>query len=333
MATRRKFMGQMSLLGAAPLTILRSGTAVAQDGASWPERPVKIIVGFAPGGGNDVTARLLARGMATALGQSVIVDNRAGAGGVVGTQAVAQARPDGYTLMLGTSSQLVTNVALYSKLTFSIQNSLASVALISRTPYSLLCNASLPVRTLGEFIAFAKARSGKMNFGTAGAGSGTHVAAEKFLRASGLRIPTVHYRGQAGAYQGLLGGEVDVLMDGTPKAAAELVTGGKARALAVSLRKSTALPGVPTFREAGLEEADSYTWNSIMAPAGTPPAILHKLNTAVNQAISTPAVQDYFIKGGIDSLGGSDVSATETYWREELARWVPIVKEMKISLD
>jgi tripartite-type tricarboxylate transporter receptor subunit TctC len=329
--TRRRFIAQAAatVVGAKWLGVPE---AFAQDARAWPERPLKIIVGYAPGGGNDLAARLVAQSMSATLGQSVVVENRTGAGGIVGTDAVAKAKPDGYTLMLGTSSQLVMNVALFPKLPFDVQKDIAPVALISRTPQSLLCKIGLPVKTLADFIALAKATPAQMNYGTVGLGSITHVGAESFLRAAGLQIQAVHYRGQPAALQALMSGEVDMLFDASPNLAGELVSGGKVRALAVSLKRSNALPGVPTFEEAGLKGADSYTWNSIMAPGGTPQAIIEKLNRAVNDALQTAPLQEMFAKGGIEPLTGSTPASTGEFWRREREYWVPLVQGMGIKV-
>lgn len=331
MITRRQLLVAgvaSSLSGYASFGVRR---AAAQD-ASWPARPVRLVVAFAAGGMNDITARVLASSVTAGLGQSMIVENRSGAGGVVGTEVVAKAKPDGYTVLLGTSSQLVTNVALYSKLPFDVEKEFASVALVCRTPQMLLCKQSLPVKTLADFVSLARSRPGKMNYGTVGQGSITHVAAAFFLRAAGIRVEPVHYRGVPDASLALVRGDVDMLYTAPIDTVIEYVKGGQAKALATSVRRHAALPDVPTFKEEGMPQAESYTWNAIMVPAATPRPIVDKLNAKVNEALQLPQMKAFFEKSGQEPLAGFTPEESDKFWKTELATWLPRIRSMGITL-
>lgn len=326
MITRRNLLRATAAAGAAMSAHFAFG-----QGAAWPERPIKLVVGFAAGGGNDLMARLLAVELGKALGQQVVVDNKTGAGGVIGSQSVATSKADGYTLLFGTSSQTVMNPVLYKSLPYDPKRDFASVALVSRTPLSLLCKSGIQARTLGEFIDHARTR--ELSYGTVGLGSITHVAGETFCRAANIKALPIHYRGQAQVYQALMAGEIDMMMDGTPNVAAEMVHGGRCLALAVSLRRSPIFPGVPTFEEAGLPAADSYTWNSIVVPAGVPASVVAKLNAAINAALASKAVNEFMARNGIESLGGSTPASAEEFSRAEIAKWTPAVQAMRITME
>lgn len=320
---------------AAPLLarpLLAGRPAAAQSAETWPDRPVKLIVGFAPGSGNDVIARLLGEVMGPILGQQVVVENKSGAGGMIGTEAVAKSKPDGYTIMLGTSSQLVMNLALYDKLSFDIRKDIAPVALISRTPLLLAVHPKLGVKTVSELVALAKSKPRALNYGDGGPGSISHIAAEVFLKAAGIEVEPVHYRGNGPAFQALLAGEIDMLFDGA-RTVEPYMKAGQVVPIAIGTRRSAVLPDVPTFEEAGLRNADCYTWNSIMVPAGTPQPIVTKLNAAVNKALAAPPVNDYLVKADVEILAGSTPESTGAFWEKEAALWVPTVRAMGVKLN
>jgi tripartite-type tricarboxylate transporter receptor subunit TctC len=307
------------------------GRARAED-TSWPQRVVTLVVGFPPGSINDVMARALSQALSPILGQPVVVENKGGAGGTIGTRAVARAEPDGYTLMLGTSSQLVMNVAAYAKLDFSIEHDLIPVALLSRSPLLLVVNTSVPVKNLAELIALAKEKPGTLNYGTNGIGGIVHVSTERFLGDAKIKMQPVHYRGSGPALQGVVSGEVQVLIDG-PLTAGSFVTSGDLKALAVAPDRVSALPDVPTYKEQGLMNSDGYTWNSIMVPKGTPQPIIDKLNAAINKALDGDQMQSLIAKAGSTSLKGSTPASTDAFWRNELKIWVPVVQSLDIKLD
>lgn len=325
--TRRRLLaaGGGALLGVATLSRL----AVAQE-ADWPSRPVTLVVGFAPGSGNDIIARLLARAMAPMLPQPVVVENKPGAGGSIGTGAVIRAKPDGYTLMLGTSSQLVMNVPVFTDQGFNIETDLAPVALLSRTRLVLLGKKGFPAKNIKDLIALAKERGQTLNAGSAGPGSIIHIAQEKFMRDAGIQIPIIHYRGSGPAFQALLAGEIDVLVDGA-RNGGQYIKSGDVVGIAMSDERSPLIPDLPTFKEQGLNHSDSYTWNSIMAPLGTPRPIIDKLNKVVNDALKTKLLTDYLQEADSTNLVGSTPETTDAFWRNELKIWVPLIKEMNLK--
>jgi tripartite-type tricarboxylate transporter receptor subunit TctC len=266
------------------------------------------------------------------LGQPVIVENRGGAGGVVGTRAVARAEPDGYTLMLGTSSQLVMNVPVYTKLDFSIENDLESVALLSRTRLLLVVNKDVPANNLAELIELAKSKPGVLNYGTNGLGGIVHIATERFLNDAKIKMQPVHYRGSGPAIQAAVAGEVQVLADGA-LTAGPFIASGQLKGIAISDRRTPSLPDLKTFQEQGLSNSDGYTWNSIMVPKGTPKPIIAKLNAAINKALESGPVADLIEKADSTNLKGSTPESTEAFWKNELKTWIPVIQTLNIKLD
>lgn len=303
--------------------------AFAQPSA-WPTRPIRLIVSFSTGSGNDTIARELAIAMTQSLGQSVVVENRGGGGGVIGTEAVAKAAPDGYTIGLGTSSQLVMNVGLYRSLPFDVEKDLHTIGLVSRTPLVLVASADMP-GTLKELIALAKAKPGQISYGSGGPGSISHIVGEAFAKAAGVQLLHVPYKGNGAALVDLSGGHVKLLFDGLISTA-PLARQGKLKMLAISGdKRSPMAPTLPTFAEQDLRDYEAYTWNSLMAPAGTPPEVLAKLNTALNQALALPAVQTRLAQGASDPLGPTTAAQAEAYGRAERVRWVPFIRSLRID--
>lgn len=328
-ASRRRFL---ALAGSLPLAASALGTRAFAQAADWPKRVITIVVGFPPGSINDVISRAMAPVLSASLGQPVIVENKGGAGGTLGTRAVARAEPDGYTLMLGTSSQLVMNVPSYKKLDFSIENDLAPVALLARSKLMLVVHKSVAANNLQELIALAKEKPGVLNYGDNGIGGIVHISMERFLTDAKIKIEPVHYRGSGPALQAAVAGEVQVIFDG-PLTAGPFIESGELKAIAISDSRAKSLPNVPTFKEQGLNNSDGYTWNSIMVPKGTPRPIIDKLNAAINKALETPSVADLIEKAGSTNLKGSTPESTDAYWRNELKIWVPAVQALNISLD
>jgi len=314
---------------AAATTGLFAPAAVAQE---YPNKPVKLIVAFGPGSGNDIIARELAQHMATILGQSMVVENRPGGGGSLGTDVVAKAAPDGYTIGLGTSSQMVMNVGQFKTLPFDVERDLRSIGLVARTPMVLLANNQMP-KTLGEVINYAKANPGKVTYGSAGPGSISHIVGEAFAKAAGISLLHVPYKGNGQALVDLAGGHVDLLFDG-------FVTGlplsqqGKVHLLAVSRsERNPVAPQVPTFEESGLSDYSAYTWNALFAPAKTPQAIIDKLNAALNKALALPAFTSRLAQGGADNLGPTSPAQADKFGQSERARWVPFIKNLNIEMN
>lgn len=303
--------------------------------AAWAQsashRPIRIIVGFGPGSANDLIARELARDMAELLGQPVIVENRPGAGGSLGTEAVAKAAPDGLTLGLGTSSQMVMNVALYRHLPFDVETDLRQIGLIGRTPMVLAGKASGP-KTLKELIAAARANPGQLTYGSAGAGSISHIVGEAFARAADIRLNHIPYKGNGPAMADLAGGHVDMVFDGIITSQ-PMAQQGRVRLLAFGgQRRSPVIPNVPTFAEQGLREYDAYSWNCLFAPAKVPEADIARLNQALNAALALPEMKERLARGGSDNLGPSTPAQADAFGRSERERWVPFVRSLKLGV-
>jgi tripartite-type tricarboxylate transporter receptor subunit TctC len=303
--------------------------AFAQD---YPNKPIKLIVAFGPGSGNDIIARELAQHMSAVLGQSIVVENRPGAGGSLGTDVVAKSAPDGYTIGLGTSSQLVMNAGLFKSLPFDVEKDIRSIGLVARTPMILVASNNMP-KSLADLIAYAKGHPGKVSYGSAGPGSISHIVGEAFAKAAGISLLHVPYKGNGPALADLAGGHVDLLFDG-------FVTGlplsqqGKGQLLAVSRpQRSPVAPQLPTFEESGLTEFHAYTWNSLFAPAKTPQAIIDKLNTALNKALAVPAFTSRLAQGAADNLGPTTPVQADKFVQGERARWVPFIKSLNIDMN
>ena len=307
---------------------LAAPAALAQSAS---HRPIRIIVGFGPGSANDLIARELARYMAESLSQPVIVENRPGAGGSLGTDMVAKAAPDGLTLGLGTSSQMVMNVALYRHLPFDVETDLRQIGLVGRTPLVLAGKAS-GAKTLKELITAARANPGQLTYGSAGTGSISHIVGEAFARAADIKLNHIPYKGNGPAMADLAGGHVDMVFDGiiTSQPMAEQ---GRVRLLAFGgKQRSPVIPDVPTFAEQGLREYDAYSWNCLFAPAKTPEAEIARLNQALNAALALPAMKDRLARGGSDNLGPSSPAQADAFGRAERARWVPFVRSLKLDV-
>jgi len=319
---RRTFT--LAALGATALP------ALAQD--AWPAKPLRIIVSFAPGSGNDIIARQLAPKLGESLGQTVIVENRSGGGGLIGTEAVVRAAPDGYTFGLGTSSQLVMNPALLPKLPFDIERDLTMIGLISRTQMVLAARRDGPADLRG-LVARAKAAPGKVSYGSGGNGSISHIVGESFARSAGVELLHVPYKGNGPAMQDLAGGQIDLVWDGF-SSSGPLMKSGQIRVLAVSGDKRNPLyPDVPTFTEGGVPDYEAYTWNCLMAPRGTPRAIVDRMNRELNRALETAEIRQRFDTYGAESLVGSTPDSAEAFGAAQRARWIPAVKAMAIKVE
>ena len=321
---RRQFLHLAA--GAAALPAV-SHIARAQ---SYPTQPVRIIVAFAAGSGSDILARLMAQWLSERLGQQFIVDNRAGAGGNVGTEAVVKAPPDGYTLLKVVPANTV-NDTLYDKLSFNFIRDIAPVGGMVRVPYVLVVNQSLPVTSVPEFIAYAKANPGKLNFASAGVGTGIHMSGELFKMMAGVSMVHVPYRGAGLAMTDLIGGQVQLMFD-TTQAAIPHIKGGKVRALAVTTaQRSELLPELPTIGDfvPGYEASGSFGFG---APRHTPAAIIEKLNREINAVLADPKA-----KARIAELGGEPlVGSPAAYGRllvEETEKWGKVVRAANIKVE
>jgi tripartite-type tricarboxylate transporter receptor subunit TctC len=304
-----------------------AGTCFAQD---WPNKPVHVVVPFAPGGPVDIIARLVGAKLNTTLGQQFVVENRTGAGGNIGAAAVAKAAPDGYTV-LATSSAIVVNVSLYSSPGYDAERDFAPVAIAASQPNMIIVSASHPARTLPELISQSKGKT--LAFASPGQGTTPHLTGENILRVlAGLDITPVHFRGAGLAVTAVVQGEPPI---GCMAISGPLpqVKAGRLRALAVSSAKRIpALPDVPTFAEAGFPGIEDYTWVGLFLPAGTPAPIVQKLNAAVNRALESPDVRERLAANAFDPVGGSPQQAAE-YVKAEIAKWAKVVRDTGAKPD
>jgi tripartite-type tricarboxylate transporter receptor subunit TctC len=301
---------------------LFAGGAQAQP--AWPAKPVRMIVPQSPGGSTDLVARPLAQLLGVAFGQTVLVDNRPGAGSVIGTEIVARAAPDGYTLLVIAASFTATP-ALHQKLPFDSQRDFVPIVVLSAFPNLLVVHPSVPVKTVQELLALARARPGALNFGTSGAATGTHMSMEMFMHMTGTKLVHVPYKGGAPSVQALMSGEVQVNM-ATISTALPQVRAGRLRALAVtSLRRSSALPDLPTVAESGVPGFDYASWTGMLAPAKTPMAVISRLNAESVRAMQGPEMKALLATEGAEPVGSSPQQFAEQI-RTEIARWTQVVK-------
>jgi len=321
---RRRFL-QLAAGAAALPAVSRSASAQA-----YPSQPIRIIVGFAAGSGSDIFARLMAQWLSERLGQSVLIENRPGAGGNIGTEAVVKAPPDGYTLLQWVPANAVNN-SLYEKLSFNFLRDIAPVAGTARAPYVVVVNPELPVKTIPELISHAKANPGKLNFASAGVGTGIHMAGELFKLTTGVNMVHVPYRGAAGAMTDLIGGQVQLMFD-TTAASIPHIKGGKVRALAVTTTtRSALLPDLPTVADTvpGYEASGPF---GLGAPKDTPPAILEKLNKEINAVLADPKA-----KARLADLGSEPLTGTPAEIGRMLAaesdKWAKVIKAANIKVE
>jgi tripartite-type tricarboxylate transporter receptor subunit TctC len=316
--------------------LLAAAPAAAQESAeSWPSRPMTLVVPFAAGGGNDVLARIIAQPMTEILKQPVIIENVAGAGGMTGASRVAKAAPDGTTFGLGTVGSHAFNQTLYKKPLYDAAADFAPVAMIADQPLLLVVRKDLPVSNLKEFIAYAKANQGKMQHGSAGVGSATHLGCLVFNAAIGVDITHIPYRGGAPAMTDLIGGRIDYWCPFSTTAMPQ-IKGDTVKPIALlALQRLSVLPELPTAHEQGLTNFEASTWNALFLPKGTPPAIVQKLHNAVVQAVATPAVQQRLNELGM-SPAAADRRSPEflaKFIPAEIEKWAAPIKASGISVD
>jgi tripartite-type tricarboxylate transporter receptor subunit TctC len=309
------------LLAAAVLAV-SSTCAQAED---FPTRPITLVIPFAPGGSTTIVGRGVAEKMSALLGEKIIVDNRPGAGGTVGTRAVARSEPDGYTLLLGYTGTLAIGPSLYRKAGYDPRRDFAPIGMIGNAPNSLVVNPSFPAKTLAELIAYAKANPGKVNFGSAGAGTASHITGEYFARSAGITLVHIPYKGTGPVLTDLLGGHIPMAFAPIP-ASHTNVAAGKLRALAVtSTARSGLLPDVPTVAESGIPGFDASLYYGLAAPAGTPRPIIDKLNKALRDALASDEVKRQLGNDGTAITPGSPEDYAALIDEDE-KKWAQLVK-------
>jgi tripartite-type tricarboxylate transporter receptor subunit TctC len=322
----------LRLLAGFLLLLCTMPVAKRAEGADFPARPVTLVVAFTPGGASDVLARILGRKLEQILGQPFVIDNRPGAGGNVAAEAVAHAAPDGYTLLLGNNGILATNAALYKKVNFDAQADFSPVGLIGSQANILVVNPGLPVNSMAELIALAKANPGKLNFASSGHGLAAHLAGELFKAEAKVDLVHVPYKGAAPALQDVIAGHVQ-MMFATASSVVPHIRDGKVRALGVTtLRRTAVLPDIPTIDELGLKGFDATTWHGLVAPAHTPKDVVAALHGALAASLDDPGVKKSLADLGVDIMGGTpdDFAA---YIKSEIPKWTAIVKASGAKLD
>jgi tripartite-type tricarboxylate transporter receptor subunit TctC len=321
-----------SVAGACGVLLAAAGMALAQ---SYPTRPMTMIIPFAAGGPTDVLGRVLAQRMSEILGQQIVVENVGGAGGMTGSKRVADAAPDGYTFVLGTVGTHAQSQTMYKKPLYDTARDFTPVALVAEVPIVLITRKDLPVNNLQEFIAYAKANEKKMQFGSAGAGSATHLGCVLLNYLIGVDITHVPYRGTGPAMQDLQGGRIDYLCEIVSTAKPQ-IDGGTVKAIAIMTKeRSPALPNVPTGLEQGVPKLEAYTWNAIFLPKGAPADVVKKLNDATVQAMKTPAVKERL--EGLGAVIVADDRATPEYLgqfvKSEIEKWAGPIKASGVTVD
>jgi tripartite-type tricarboxylate transporter receptor subunit TctC len=301
------------------------GPAPCAFADSYPHKPIRIIVPYPPGGFNDTLARTLGQILNERWGQPVIVDNRPGGGTTIGTNLAAQSPPDGYTLLI-VSFAFAVNPALYTSLPYDTNRDFAPVLLAAGTPNLLVVNPRLPVKSVKELIAFARAKPGRLNYSSAGNGSSNHLSMELFKSLTGVDIVHIPYKGSAPAVTDLIGGQVDLMFDNVPNVLQQ-VKAGKLRAIAVSSRERSAfVKGLPTVAESGVPGFDVSVWFGVVAPAATPRAVIAQLNVEINRILGLPGVRRAFNNQGVEALGGTP-DEFAAFLRVQQNKWSKVVRE------
>jgi len=317
-------MPQPTAVAIFALGVMFASSALAQP-APYPNKPVRLIIPYPPGGPTDLIGRAIHDGLAKRLGQPLIVDNRGGAAGIVGSEIAAQAPRDGYTLLVGTVTTLAANVALRSKLPYHPVRDYDPVALLGATPYLLSVTPSLPAKNASQLIAYAKANPGKLSFGSAGPGSSNHLAGELFKHMAGLNMVHVPYKGSGPAMVDLMSGQIG-LMFSSISSMKPHVDSGRLRALAVStLKRASTAPDIPTLNESGLKGFEARNWNAVVAPRGTPVPVIERLNRDINAVLISPAVANRVKDLGIETEPGTPADLGKQM-KEEIARFQSLVK-------
>ena len=307
--------------------------ALAQSAAAqYPSKPIRLVVPFPAGESVDATARLVSQSWSAALGAQIVVDNRGGAGGTIGSEAVAKAAPDGYTILWGNSGPLAIGPSLYKKLGYDAAKDFAPVSLVATLPFVLFVSPALPVNSMVELLAYARDHPGEINFGSTGVGSGLHLIAELFKTEAGIEIVHVPYKGVAQALPEIMSGKVQMAFNTIP-AFLPHVKAGRLKALAItSTLRSPLLPDVPTMPEVGLPGVLGKGWHAVVAPAGTPPAAIDKLNLTLIETIDSPAVRNALLAQGAEPVGSSPEDL-RMFMRDETRKWARVIRTSGARAD
>ncbi len=304
--------------------------AIAQD--AYPLRSIRMVVPYPPGGGTDIVGRMVAQKLSETFGQTVVVDNRGGATGNIGTEIVARAAPDGYTVMMGNVAPNAINVSLFAKIPYDPVNDFEPVSLVALTPNILIVHPSLPVKTVKEFIALAKSKPGALNYSSAGIGSSSHLAPELLAMMTGIEVVHVPYKGGGPGLVDLMSGQMQFMMTTTP-AAMPHVKSGKLRALGVtSAKRSQSLPDLPTIAEAGVKGYEVSTWYGVLAPARTSRAIVTKLHGEIVKLLAVADTKEKLLAQGFEPIG-STPEEFGAYIKSEIAKWAKVIKTAKIKAE
>jgi tripartite-type tricarboxylate transporter receptor subunit TctC len=317
-----------SRLLALAVALASAGAARADD---YPSHPIRLVVPYAAGGGADSVARVIAKRVGETIGQPIVIENRGGAGSIIGTELVNKSAPDGYTLLMGQSGPISINPAVYKSLPYDPLKDFAPVAMTTSYPYIMVVSPALGVKTLGEFVALAKSKPGELNYGTTGVGAANHLVTELFDSRAGIRMTHIPYRGTALAVTDLLAGHVQVVFS-DPISALQHIHAGTLVALAVtSKERSPVAPDVPTIAESGYPGFDAIAWHGILAPAGTPPAIISKLNAEIVAALKDPETRELLEKQAMQTVGSSP-EAFSDFIRQDIAVWKQVAEQAKVEV-
>lgn len=320
-----------SILAAATLSAVCHQAALAASQDTYPDKPVKVVVGYAPGGSSDTVARLIAGRLSEKLGQTFVVENRPGAASNIAATSVARSAADGYTLLLGSNASTI-NMSLYKDLPFDFQKDFEPVALLTRFPNIMVVNPSVPATTIDEFVAYAKGNPQGIFFASSGAGSSTRLSAELFKMMTGAPMEHVQYKGSAPALTDLMAGRVQVMFDTAPSVM-PLIQGGKLRALGVtSAERQPYAPAIPTVEEGGVKGYEVTSWYGLFAPTGTPASIVEKLNQEVNAILEEPDTKEK-LAGMVATPGGGSIEEVRQHVASEVSKWAEVVKASGATVD
>ena len=326
-----KHLSRNILLACTAFSLPSPVATAAELAAGYPDKPIRFIVPFPPGAANDTLARAVGQNLSERWGKPVVIDNRGGAGGMLGMGIAASSVPDGYTIVIVPATHAI-NVSLYKKPPFDAVKDFAPISLIATGAYMLSVNPSLPARSVKELIAVAKSRPGKLNFGSAGTGNATHLLGELLKSKAGIEITHVPYKGVGPALAAVMGGQMDMVF-GSISGTAPHAKSGRVRPLAItSMKRSSAVPDVPTLHESGVAGFDAVGWWGVLAPAGTSPAIVKKVNAEIAAIVNDPKMRQWLERQGFEPAGGS-APEFERFIKSEIAKWGEIVRTSGAQLD